>query len=60
MWFNNPALDEPWDSEHNQQFHGEEVAWYRCGSVRNAMLGEATYSVVVGSETPFGAGETFG
>jgi hypothetical protein len=49
-------LDEPWDSEHNRQFHDAAVAVYQCPS---AMLkrGETAYSVVVGKQTAFHAGE---
>jgi hypothetical protein len=50
-------LDEPWDSEHNRQFHGEAVAFYRCPSDPAAAPGQTTYSVVVGPGMPFEAGE---
>ena len=50
-------LDEPWDSEHNRQFHGEEVPFYRCPSDAVAQPGQTTYSVVVGPDMPFEAGE---
>lgn len=51
-------LDEPWNSTHNQRFHGTDVSFYRCPSVQTARPGETTYSVVVGSEMPFTAGKT--
>lgn len=49
-------LDEPWDSRHNRQFHDADIAIYQCPS---AMLdpGESTYSVVIGANAPFSAGE---
>lgn len=49
-------LDEPWDSKHNRQFHENAVPFYQCPS---EALGrhETTYSVVVGPDTPFQAGE---
>ncbi len=50
-------LDEPWDSEHNRQFHGQDVAIYRCPCCEAAGPGQATYSVVVGPDMPFEAGE---
>ncbi|MDY0167245.1 MAG: DUF1559 domain-containing protein [Thermoguttaceae bacterium] len=49
-------LDEPWDSEHNRQFHGEVVEVYCCPSDPDAGPGETTYSVVVGPDMPFEAG----
>lgn len=50
-------LDEPWDSEHNRQFHNEAVDFYRCPSVGKAKPGETTYTVIVGPDMPFEAGE---
>ena len=49
-------LDEPWDSEHNRRFHESAPAVYRCPSTQLAP-GRTTYSVVVGKNTPFQAGE---
>jgi hypothetical protein len=49
-------LDEPWDSEHNRQFHNEEVPFYQCPSAE-LTPGHTTYSVVVGPDMPFEAGE---
>ena len=47
-------LDEPWDSEHNRQFHERNLDIYRCPSaVKND--GEASYSVIVGDDTLFGS-----
>jgi len=51
-------LDEPWNSRHNQRFHGADVSFYRCPSVLTARPGETTYAVVVGPEMPFVAGKT--
>ncbi len=50
-------LNEPWDSEHNRQFHAEDMAIYRCPCCEAAAPGQATYSVVVGPDMPFEAGE---
>jgi hypothetical protein len=47
-------LDEPWDSEHNKQFHEQSLAVYRCPSGENQMFpGDTGYCVIVGDETPF-------
>ncbi len=45
-------LDEPWDSEHNRQFHGAAIPFYRCPSAE-LDPGETTYAVVVGQQTAF-------
>ncbi len=50
-------LDEPWDSEHNRQFHGEDLAVYRCPSDPVAGPGQTTYSVIVGPDVAFQAGQ---
>ncbi len=50
-------LDEPWDSAHNRQFHGEDLAVYRCPSDPVAGPGQTTYSVVVGPDVAFQAGQ---
>ncbi len=50
-------LDEPWDSEHNRQFHGEDMVVYRCPSDPVAGSGQTTYSVVVGPDVAFQAGQ---
>ena len=55
--FERIRLDQPWDSEHNRQFHNEEVAVYRCPSHPAAGPGQATYTVVVGPDMPFEAGQ---
>ena len=47
-------LDEPWDSPHNQQFHDKTPQVYRCPSA-TLQPDQTTYSVVVGSNTPFDA-----
>jgi uncharacterized protein DUF1559 len=49
------CLDEPWDSEHNRQFHRQAIEFYQCPS-KDLKPGQTTYSVVVGPETPFQAG----
>ena len=49
-------LDEPWNSEHNQKFHGEAVAFYQCPSA-TLSPGQTTYSVVVGPDMPFEGAE---
>jgi prepilin-type processing-associated H-X9-DG protein len=49
-------LDEPWDSDHNRQFHNEAVTFYQCPSAE-LLPGHTTYSVVVGPEMPFEAGQ---
>ncbi len=49
-------LDEPWDSERNRRSHGEAVPFYQCPSAGSAP-GHTTYSVVVGPEMPFDAGQ---
>jgi len=61
-------LDEPWDSEYNQQFHEAVPDIFRCPSNPHhkspnhspresapyiPSLGGSTYSVVYGAETPF-------
>jgi hypothetical protein len=45
-------LDEPWDSEHNRQFHSAAVAVYQCPSA-HMEGGETSYSVIVGGPTAF-------
>ena len=50
-------LDEPWDSEHNRQFHGEDMTIYRCPSDPVAGPGQTTYSVIVGPDVAFQAGQ---
>ena len=49
-------LDEPWDSEHNRQFHNEAVPFHQCPSAE-LPPGHTTYSVVVGPDMPFDAGQ---
>jgi hypothetical protein len=46
-------LDEPWDSEHNQQFHSEAPAIFRCPSSVKSMPDGCNYSVVVGEKAAF-------
>ncbi len=49
-------LDEPWDSEHNRQFHETTPAVYQCPSSARAAKadGGTHYSVILGEETMFG------
>ncbi len=52
-------LDEPWDSEHNRQYHDRCPAVYRCPAwanrYRSPMLpNDTTYSVILGEKTAFG------
>ena len=47
-------LDEPWNSDHNRQFHNEAIPFYQCPSEQLAP-GHTTYSVVVGPDMPFDA-----
>lgn len=49
-------LDEPWDSEHNRQFHDTAVPFYQCPSEALAPY-QTAYSVVVGPDVPFQAGK---
>jgi hypothetical protein len=46
-------LDEPWDSEHNRQFHGRNPGIYRCPSNQSMPDGETSYSVITGDELLF-------
>ena len=46
-------LDEPWDSEHNRQFHTRNLDIYRCPSAVKKD-GESNYSVIVGDDLLFG------
>ena len=46
-------LNEPWDSEHNKQFHDKMPSIYKCPTAKGNMTGMTTYSVVVGKETAF-------
>jgi len=47
-------LDEPWDSEHNKQFHSQMPTVYCCPSADGDDHSMTGYSVVVGEETIFG------
>ena len=48
-------LDEPWDSEHNRQFHTQNLDIYRCPSATANKDGDSNYSVIVGDELLFGS-----
>jgi len=54
--FAHIRLDEPWNSEHNRQFHDAAVDVYQCPSA-NLMQGDTAYSVIVGERTAFQPGE---
>lgn len=41
-------LDEPWDSEHNQQFHNMNIMVYRCPSIPHVPGKECAYSAIAG------------
>ncbi len=50
--------DEPWDSEHNRQFHDKMPPVFRCAQCRQGKTNRDTvYCVVVGDETFGRAGE---
>ena len=49
-------LDEPWDSEHNRQFHEAAIPFYQCPGAELGP-GETRYSVVVGPKTAFRGGK---
>ncbi len=47
-------LDEPWDSEHNRQFHFVDIPIFRCSTVTEVKpAGLCYYDVVVGESTAF-------
>jgi len=46
-------LDEPWNSEHNRQFHEKSLNIYRCPTA-GLEPGKTSYCVILGDETPFG------
>ncbi len=47
--YNQIRLNEPWDSEHNKQFHARVVDVYSCPSNPNAKPGvNCCYSVIAG------------
>lgn len=54
--FDKIRLEEPWDSEHNRQFHKQLIEIYQCPS-SGLKSGQTTYSVVVGPDTAFQAGQ---
>ena len=43
-------LNEPWDSEHNRQFHAKMPTLFRCPSSRSASNATTTYSLIVGPD----------
>ena len=53
--FDNIRREEPWDSEHNRQFHAAAPEVYQCPS-HQLPAGETIYAVVVGPTAPFDAG----
>ena len=48
-------LDEPWDSEYNQQFHSEIPSTFRCPSNSEKAC---CYSVIVGEQAAFNGSQT--
>ncbi|MCL2347302.1 MAG: DUF1559 domain-containing protein [Planctomycetaceae bacterium] len=50
--FEQIRLNEPWDSEHNRQFHSKIPAVYQCPSA-SLQESETAYTVVVGEKTAF-------
>ena len=60
--YDNIRLDEPWDSEHNRQYHQKSLTVYRCPSAvydskqhGSGNEGGTNYTVIVGDVTPFGS-----
>jgi len=49
--YNAIKLEEPWDSEHNRQFHSKMPTIFRCPASRFANNTTTTYSFVVGPNT---------
>ena len=54
--FDKLRLNEPWDSQHNRQFHGVAIAAYQCPTAA-LEPGQTTYFVVTGKTAAFQAGE---
>ncbi len=46
-------LDEPWNSEHNVQFHKQMPDVYRCVCAKDAAEGETIYSLLVSQDGVF-------
>ena len=44
-------LDEPWDSEHNRQFHTKMPTIFRCPACVAATNSTTTYAMIVGPDT---------
>jgi hypothetical protein len=56
-------LDEPWDSEHNSQFHKQVINIYQCSDNKNSKPGaDCCYAVIAGEAfiPAKGAGEIIG
>jgi len=54
--FDNIRFDEPWDSEHNKQFHDIAIPLFHCRSAEPTSDSTSTatyYDVVVGPNTAF-------
>ncbi|GHT42674.1 hypothetical protein FACS189443_5910 [Planctomycetales bacterium] len=49
--FKSIRLDEPWDSEHNKQFHNKMPEVFRCPVCQGNEKRDTNYCVVVGKET---------
>jgi hypothetical protein len=43
-------LNEPWDSEYNQQFHNTKIDYYHCPSCPHKGKGKCNYSAIAGEE----------
>jgi prepilin-type processing-associated H-X9-DG protein len=46
--YNEIRLDEPWDSEYNQQFHSRMPSVYACPSNHNKTTDQCCYSAIAG------------
>lgn len=52
--YNSIKLDEPWDSEHNKQFHDKMPKVFACpANTKGNPKRDTVYSVIVGDKTAF-------
>lgn len=49
--YNSIKLDEPWNSEHNQQFYAKMPTIFRCPASRLANNTTTTYALIVGKNS---------
>jgi prepilin-type processing-associated H-X9-DG protein len=61
-WSEKIRFDEPWDSEHNRQFHSVVPSIFLCPSYRSLKStvptkGGCNYSIIVGTEAAFSGSE---